>query len=72
MLSIDSASVFNILRSQKMNLKYNLRPTLELENGSNDPMAYMLTIVLIQFIQSGGMSVWTILGSFCVQFIVGE
>ena len=52
MSSTDSASVFAILRSQKMNLKHNLRPMLELESGSNDPMAYMLTIVLIQFIQS--------------------
>jgi len=57
MSSTDSASVFAILRSQKMNLKHNLRPMLELESGSNDPMAYMLTIVLIQFIQSAGMGV---------------
>ena len=71
MSSTDSASVFNILRSQRMNLKYNLRPTLELESGSNDPMAYMLTIVLIQAIQSGSMSVGAILGAFGVQFIVG-
>ena len=71
MSSTDSASVFAILRSQKMNLKYNLRPMLELESGSNDPMAYMLTIVLIQFIQSSGMETGTILGSFIVQFLVG-
>ena len=71
MSSTDSASVFAILRSQKMNLKHNLRPMLELESGSNDPMAYMLTIVLIQFIQSSGMGVGAILGSFVVQFIVG-
>ena len=44
---------------------------LELESGSNDPMAYMLTIVLIQFIQSSGMGIPHILGSFVVQFIVG-
>ena len=55
----------------KMNLKHNLRPMLELESGSNDPMAYMLTIVLIQFIQSSGMGVPQILGSFAIQFIVG-
>ena len=55
MSSTDSASVFAILRSQKMNLKHNLRPMLELESGSNDPMAYMLTVVLIQLIQSSGM-----------------
>lgn len=71
MSSTDSASVFAILRSQKMNLKHNLRPMLELESGSNDPMAYMLTIVLIQFIQSGGMGIAGIFGSFVVQFIVG-
>ena len=53
MSSTDSASVFNLLRSQRMNLKENLRPMLELESGSNDPMAYMLTIVLIQVIGSG-------------------
>lgn len=71
MSSTDSASVFAILRSQKMNLKHNLRPMLELESGSNDPMAYMLTIVLIQFILSSGMGVHFILGAFAVQFIVG-
>ena len=71
MSSTDSASVFAILRSQKMNLKHNLRPMLELESGSNDPMAYMLTIVLIQFIQSGGMGIAGIFGSFVIQFIVG-
>ncbi len=71
MSSTDSASVFAILRSQKMNLKYNMRPMLELESGSNDPMAYMLTIVLIQFIQSTGMGAGEILGSFAIQFIIG-
>ena len=71
MSSTDSASVFAILRSQKMNLKHNLRPMLELESGSNDPMAYMLPIVLIQFIQSDGMGTGTIIGSFIIQFLVG-
>lgn len=71
MSSTDSASVFAILRSQKMNLKYNLRPMLELESGSNDPMAYMMTIVLIQIIDSSGMGWGSIILSFIVQFSVG-
>lgn len=48
MSSTDSASVFSILKNCNMRLKQNLRPMLELESGSNDPMAYVLTIVLIQ------------------------
>ena len=43
MSSTDSASVFSILRSRGLRLKNNLRPMLELESGSNDPMAYILT-----------------------------
>lgn len=72
MSSTDSASVFNLLRSQRMNLKQNLRPMLELESGSNDPMAYMLTIVLIQVIGSGSnFDVTVILKDLFIQFLFG-
>ncbi len=51
--STDSASVFGILRSKGVILRNNLKPLLELESGSNDPVAYMLTMAFITIIQSG-------------------
>lgn len=72
MSSTDSASVFNLLRSQRMNLKENLKPMLELESGSNDPMAYMLTIALIQVIASdSGFDLGLLVKDLLVQFFVG-
>ena len=65
MSSTDSASVFSILRSKKQGLKQNLRPLLELESGSNDPMAYILTIILVQAVSQGGdIDVWRSLLTF--------
>ncbi len=45
--STDAASVFAILRSKRLNLKYNTASLLEIESGSNDPAAYMLTMIMI-------------------------
>ena len=53
--STDAASVFNILRSKKLNLKNNTASLLELESGSNDPVSYMLTMVMIALM--GGESI---------------
>lgn len=53
MSSTDSASVFSILNSSGMGLKQRLKPTLELESGSNDPMAYLLVVMLISILESG-------------------
>lgn len=73
MSSTDSASVFSILRSKRQGLKEQLRPMLELESGSNDPMAYMLTLLLIQIIQApaGEVSLWYSAGMFLLQMSVG-
>lgn len=73
MSSTDSASVFSILRSKNQGLKQNLRPLLELESGSNDPMAYMLTILLISVIMhdTGSTGLGMSVLFFVVQMIVG-
>lgn len=49
--STDAASVFSILRSKKLNLKYNSASLLEVESGSNDPFSYMLTIIVLSLMQ---------------------
>lgn len=72
MSSTDSASVFNLLRSQRMGLKHRLRPILELESGSNDPMAYMLTLVLMDVVLSGThFSVQGLAVNLLEQFLLG-
>ena len=72
MSSTDSASVFSILRGRGLNLKHNLRPTLELESGANDPMAYVLVLTFISLVQQGGEPQWgKALVMLVVQLVVG-
>ena len=71
MSSTDSASVFSILRSKGLKLKENLRPMLEFESGSNDPMANILTILFIQVIQVGGMSFGHSVTTLLMQILIG-
>lgn len=64
--STDAASVFNILRSKNLNLKENTASLLEMESGSNDPVSYMLTVILTavltgQSVNVGSMLVFQIL-----------
>lgn len=75
MSSTDSASVFSILNSSGVGLKQRLKPTLELESGSNDPIAYLLVILLISTIEegvdiTGGMILETV-GRLILQLGVG-
>lgn len=53
--STDAASVFSILRAKKLGLKNNSAPLLEMESGSNDPMSYMLTIVMLSVMKGNAM-----------------
>ncbi|WP_010134860.1 potassium/proton antiporter [Ochrovirga pacifica] len=69
--STDAAAVFSILRSKNLALKTNLRPTLELESGSNDPMAYVLTIAFLTLVTGENDSVISIIPFFLQQMILG-
>ncbi len=69
--STDAAAVFSILRARNLGLKKNIRATLELESGSNDPMAYFLTIAVMGLITTGEQSVITIIPLFVKQMVIG-
>lgn len=72
MSSTDSASVFSILRSRGLRLKNNLRPMLELESGSNDPMAYLLVITLLEVIKmDANPNYWAAIGMLVLQLGIG-
>ncbi|MEP2057938.1 MAG: potassium/proton antiporter [Maribacter litoralis] len=69
--STDAAAVFSILRSKNLALKSNLRPTLELESGSNDPMAYVLTLAFLTLVINQDLSILSIIPLFLQQMILG-
>lgn len=69
--STDAAAVFSILRSKSIALKTNLRPTLELESGSNDPMAYVLTIAFLSLVINQDKSAISVILLFLQQMILG-
>lgn len=69
--STDAAAVFSILRSKNIALKTNLRPTLELESGSNDPMAYVLTLAFLTLVMNQDAGVASIIPLFLQQMFLG-
>lgn len=69
--STDAAAVFSILRSKNIELRHNLRPLLELESGSNDPMAFMLTLVFSYLLISADIPGGNIFAFFALQVVVG-
>jgi cell volume regulation protein A len=69
--STDASAVFTILRSQKCGLKKGLKPLLEFESGSNDPMAIFLTMATLRWIMRPGEPLAAMFMSFMFQIVVG-
>src|SRR6478609_761505 len=69
--STDAAAVFTILRSKRIGLKGVLRPLLEFESGSNDPMGYFLTISFIYLLTDQDASVLSLIPRFFKGMILG-
>lgn len=67
----DAAAVFSILRTRKIGLKGSLRPILELESGSNDPLAYILTISFTYLVANPDTSTAMVLLKFIQQMAIG-
>jgi potassium/hydrogen antiporter len=70
--STDAAAVFSILRSKSIGLKGRLRPLLELESGSNDPMAYFLTIVFTYLLANKDATYTSLIPLFLRQMLIGS
>ena len=69
--STDAAAVFSVLGAKRLGLKNNLKPMLEFESGSNDPMAYILTITCISLIMAAKVSVTLTIIKIIVQLLLG-
>lgn len=54
--STDAASVFAILRKKKLNLRDGTASILEVESGSNDPVAYLMTLIALNGLGAGGQT----------------
>lgn len=69
--STDAAAVFNILNSKNLSLKHNLKPLLEFESGSNDPMAFLLTTFFVGMVGMESFSIGRAIGMFFWQLSIG-
>ena len=69
--STDAAAVFSVLRARRVSLRGRLKPLLELESGSNDPMAVMLTLSFIQLVLNPDKSAYSLIPLILWQIAAG-
>ena len=69
--STDAAAVFSVLRSKRISLKQPLKPLLEFESGSNDPMAIFLTVGFISILTTKNMGIAALIPRFMLDMSVG-
>jgi cell volume regulation protein A len=69
--STDAAAVFAVLNSKSVRLQGRLKELLELESGSNDPMAVFLTVGMLQLVQNPEQSPLTLIPMFLLQMGLG-
>ncbi len=69
--STDAAAVFSTLGAKQTRLKGKIKPLIELESGSNDPAAIILTIVLLQIVLTGEAPILNIIGYLILQIVIG-
>jgi cell volume regulation protein A len=69
--STDAAAVFGILRARGVGLKGYLTPLIELESGTNDPIAVFLTVSLISLLVNPNVSVFDLVPAFVLQMVLG-
>lgn len=69
--STDAAAIFAVLRSRNVSLKGQLKPLLELESASNDPMAIFLTTTMLTLLSDSSVPWWFAFPTFVKRMLIG-
>ncbi len=69
--STDAAAVISVLRSKQLSLRSRLQEVVEFESGSNDPMAVLLTLILLHLLTHSDVTGWGVAWLLAKQIIIG-